>query len=142
MLLQFQRKGDWGSPRVLGSTRPLRSDNTVGSVCVSGLRPPPTRRLRPGGTEGTAASEVVGASSRSPWVIVARDIPVAVATVVMPPRPSDAASAAAQCRRSRSLIRGRSASNLLRMQRTVSVSGIPPVHHTRTLCSTCSCAAP
>ena len=79
--------------------------------------------------EGTASSGMTAAfgeggrrrapssgcrSSRRPAQMVVRDRPVASATKVTPPRSSVMASQAAQCRRIRSFIRGRSNSNLRR----------------------------
>ena len=44
-VLQVQRSG---SPRVVGSTSASRSDISVGSLAIAGLRPAPGRRARPG----------------------------------------------------------------------------------------------
>jgi hypothetical protein len=41
VLLQVQRSGDCGSPRVAGSTRASRAATKPGSVSVNGLRPAP-----------------------------------------------------------------------------------------------------
>ncbi len=103
-LLQVQRKGDIGSPRLSGSTSASRSLISVGSASVRGLRPPPSRRTRP------FASRSGDAKSFSPRPIVERATPVARETAAIPPRPNAFASLAVWSRRSRSFKTSQSAS--------------------------------
>src|SRR5436309_3286751 len=81
-LLQVQRSGDIGSPRVNGSTRASRSSNSVVSVSVLGLRPPPGRRTRPVAGWGAGDPAAAARSSRRPTPILLRLKPVACATRV------------------------------------------------------------
>src|SRR5438067_2289913 len=117
-LLQVQRKGDCGSPRVTGSTRCSRSARTLGSRSTVFLRPPPGRRMRPGGALGT-----VPLSSLIPPSMVLRDNPVARATAVIPPHPRASASDAATARRPRS-------------------SSVPATRASRSLISSCAFIPP
>src|SRR5680860_1429206 len=105
VLFEVQRNGDSGSPRVAGSTRASRSLTRRGFVCLMDLRPPPGRRTR---------SETSRPSSSSPtaFCTVERDIPVASATLAMPPRPIARASAAATIRHWRSLRWGNTMASL------------------------------
>jgi hypothetical protein len=48
VLLQIQRKGDSGSPRVSGSIKYSSESRSLGSLAVIFLRPAPERRIRPG----------------------------------------------------------------------------------------------
>src|SRR5580692_8962294 len=52
-LLAVHSSGAVGSPRVVGSTKSLRSASSVGSVTIRGLRPPPFRQ-RFGGRKPTS----------------------------------------------------------------------------------------
>src|SRR5680860_1279573 len=105
VLFEVQRNGDSGSPRVAGSTRASRSLTRRGLVCLMDLRPPPGRRTR---------SETSRPASSSPtaFCTVERDIPVASATLAMPPRPIARASAAATIRHWRSLRWGNTMASL------------------------------
>ena len=69
--------------------------DSVGSLSINGLPPPPTRRTRPSGS---------GPSSRSssPRLMVERATPVIVATIAKEPYPAAWTSAAANNRRPRS----------------------------------------
>src|SRR3990172_3336971 len=97
VLLHVHFNGDIGSPRVVGSTSPSNAFNTLGSLSLTVLRPPPIRLCRPSG--GASPSR----NSRIPFRIVRSEIPVAMATAAIPPRPNDSASTADQRRRPRSL---------------------------------------
>jgi hypothetical protein len=46
VLLQVQRNGDSGSPRVVGSISASNAVSKAGSLAVNGRRPPPARRTR------------------------------------------------------------------------------------------------
>jgi hypothetical protein len=84
-------------------------------VEVRGLRPAPGCRTRDGGSS-TSPSADGAPSSRMPRRTVSRAMPVAAATALIPPRPRDRASAAAQRRRARSLSTGWIARNFSRMR--------------------------
>ena len=71
MLLQVQRKGDSGSPRVKGATRRSNSTLNCGSVSVKRLRPPPGLRNRELTSESGSPSRA--ASSTNPLRIVFGD---------------------------------------------------------------------
>ena len=103
-----QRSGESGSPGAVGSTNASRSCSNVWSTAVARLRPPPGRRVRSGGS-GAGSS-----SSRSPRLIVAREIPVARSTAAMPPWPRARASVAAHTRLDRSVNTGANAACLAR----------------------------
>src|SRR6516162_3830840 len=107
MLLQVHRNGDWGSPRLVGSTSASRSGRNVGSLRIAGLRPAPGRRIR---GEGSSSPNSV-----KPRPIVLGAMPVALATAVMPPYPAANASAAATRRRPRSSRNGATMENRSRM---------------------------
>ncbi len=76
-LLQVQRNGDSGSPRVVGSTSASRSAQQRRVLRTAGLRPAPGRRTRPDGSSC--------ANSLRPRPIVLGAMPVAIATAAMPP---------------------------------------------------------
>ena len=99
MLLQVQRNGDMGSPRVAGSINRSKASSKPGSDWVSVRRPPPGDRTRAAATSRLFAES---SSSFSPAMIVGRDKPVARATSEIPPQPTSRASAAAHCLRLRS----------------------------------------
>ena len=80
-LLHVQRSGSVGSPRVTGSSSRSSASTKPASRAVSVLRPPPGRRCRAAPTGAAPAS-----SSLNPARTVTRDIPVASATRVTPPR--------------------------------------------------------
>src|SRR6516225_3061640 len=102
VLLQVQRSGDSGSPRVVSSIIASSLCTSCGSDWVIGLRPPPGRRIRPG--------QVTPASiSRIPLWIALRYKPQARLTRLTPPRPKALASLAAVRRRVRSSKCGQSA---------------------------------
>ena len=105
-LLQVHRRGDSGSPRVVGSTNRSRSARKAGSLSVVFFRPPPGRRIRslPSWASGVCRS------SSSPWRIARRDTPVHRETREMPRDPKTWASAAATKRRNRSSRCGSSSS--------------------------------
>lgn len=94
VLLQVQRNGERGSPRVAGSTNTSKAFCNCGSRSVNRFRPLPGRRIRRGPVS-TAADR----NSRTPERIVLRDKPVAAATALAPPQPNDSASVAAHRRR-------------------------------------------
>ena len=94
-LLATQSSGRIGSPRVAGSTSRRKSPSNVGSWVVSGRRPLPSRRIRPGAKLGPSRSF-------SPRPIVLRARPVARDTAATPPRAAARASVAAKSRRPRS----------------------------------------
>ena len=141
VLLQVHRKGDWGSPRVTGSTRDSRSRKSEASCCVTGFRPPPTRRTRPHGISRRSGGTPC-LSSRTPRSIVLCDSPVAETTAETPPQPISMASAAAQVRRILSFMRGRSRSNLRRRQSTTVVSSISEEERTTGDLSSYYCPTP
>ena len=95
-LLHVQRGGDIGLPRASGSTSAFRSSSNLGFVCVSDLRPPPSRRIRLGVGGGGASS------SFRPRPIVLAAMRVTRETAAIPPCPAARASAAAKSRRCRS----------------------------------------
>src|SRR5215471_13933007 len=104
VLLQVQRSGDSGSPRVVSSIIASSLCTSCGSDWVIGLRPPPGRRIRP--------SQVTPASiSWIPLWIALRDKPHARLTRLTPPRPIALASLAAVRRRVRSSKCGHRARN-------------------------------
>src|SRR6185312_1782799 len=78
-LLQVQRNGDSGSPRVVGSTSASRSGSSVGSLEIVLLRPAPGRRIR---SEGSSC-----ANSSRPRPIVLGAAQVAIASAAIPPYP-------------------------------------------------------
>jgi hypothetical protein len=98
VLLQVQRKGDSGSPRMTGSTSSSKAANRSGLWSIRALRPPPDFRIRPAGTDSCCPSNI---SRRPAWIVV-RERPVALATNDIPPNPSELASAAAHTLRPRS----------------------------------------
>ena len=77
-----------------------------------------------------------------PARIVLRDIPVARATVEIPPRESAMASLAAHCRRTRSFITGSRATNFRRIPSATKASCIYAICHIRLEWSSYSCARP
>ncbi len=95
-LLDVQRNGDSGSPRVTGSTKRSRSSITVGSERSSGGLPPPGRLTRPGSSTSSLSS------SARPRLTVDSETPVARTTAAIPPRPAERASTATHNRRPRS----------------------------------------
>ena len=117
-LLQVHRNGVCGSPREEGSTKASSADNNLGCVAVNRCRPPPQRRVRP---TGTASRRI---SSRNPLWIVLRDMPVALATSVGPPRPRALASAAAHKRRARSPSTRRTLRNFVRIVASMRLFGM------------------
>ncbi len=92
-LLDVHNNGRSGSPRVSLSTSRPRSESSVSSVSVRRWGPPPALRTRPAG------SCCGQSSSRNPLRIVFSASPLARTTAVIPPRPCERASAAAQIRR-------------------------------------------
>jgi hypothetical protein len=64
-------------------------------------------------------------SSRIPARMVFRDMPVASATALIPPRPNDKTTTAPQCRRQRSLSAESKARNFPRIHVVIAASGIP-----------------
>src|SRR3954454_52145 len=108
-----QHNGEHGSPRRGGSTSASSAASSAGSVAVSGLRPPPSRRTRPSGACPVS-------SSATPWEILDRDAPLAWATAAIPPWPSARASPASTNRCCRSSRCGNTAANLARNDSTTS----------------------
>ena len=79
------RNGDSGSPRDPGSTNPSRAAPKPGSVCVTGLRPPPGLRVQPSNGFPPASSSSTPTASNGH-----RAVPRPPrATVLIPPWPSD-----------------------------------------------------
>src|SRR5260370_32825607 len=78
-LLQVQRSGDSGSPRLSGSIRCSKSLTNVASCSAVRLRPPPGLRTAP--PEGTGGLS----SSTMPRAIARLDTPVARETMEIPP---------------------------------------------------------
>lgn len=97
VLLQVQRNGESGAPRLVGSTNRSKSAFSVGSRAVSRLRPPPGRRTR-----APRAARSGWTSSRQPAATTPRDRPVARDTWPIPPQPNTRASVPAHNRRWRS----------------------------------------
>jgi hypothetical protein len=95
VLLDDQRNGDIGSPRVAGSTSRSNSFTSPGSCSAFDFLPPPALRTRSGGTS-------LPSSSRTALCSVVRLNPVARANDAIPPWPRNRASAAATNRRCRS----------------------------------------
>ena len=93
VLLQIQRNGDSGSPRVWTSTISSNRSTSPGSATVRGLRPAPGRRMRP--ARGAKPASI----SRIPLEIALRDSPQARRTKLTPPWPNALASLAAIIRR-------------------------------------------
>src|SRR6202041_2418940 len=104
VLLQVQRSGDSGSPRVVSSIIASSLCTSCGSDWVIGLRPPPGRRIRPGQVNPASISPI-------PLWMALRDKPHARLTRLTPPRPKDLASLAAVRRRVRSSKCGQMARN-------------------------------
>ena len=109
----------FGCPRVTGPTNVVSAASKVGSVVVTGRRPPPGRRIR------LAAALAGRANSRTPAKMVGRDKPVARATRLTPPQPASRASTAAHWRRRRSSISHTRAQYLRRMRATALASRTP-----------------
>src|SRR5674476_72017 len=103
--LVVHTNSDIGSPRVWGSTNAFNRASSPGSDSDSFFRPPPGPRTR-------ACGSVPPASSRTPRATVSGCAPVASATVLIPPRPSSAASEPNMRRRCRSSRCGRSTAYL------------------------------
>src|SRR5674476_1163924 len=82
-----QHSEDSGSPRRVGSTSLSSATSSAGSVAVTVLRPPPSRRTRFSGA-------CPDSNSATPAEIRDRDTPLAWATAAMPPWPNDRASPA------------------------------------------------
>src|SRR5271157_589297 len=121
-----------GSPSVAGSSNWRRSSSSVASMTASDRRPPPGRRTTPDSAAG---------SSRSfrPRPIVLRAIPVARADALIPPRPAERDSTAANSRRPRSSRLRRTplyrspiddASTIRRVYAALDRAGIPNQHQT------------
>src|SRR5580658_3763659 len=123
ILVDVQRRGDSGSPRVTGSTSDSKAFTKCGLVSSSRGLPPPGRR-----TWTTSSARAPARSSSRPPRIVVRDIPVARSTAAIPPSPYASASAPAHRRFSRSSITGSRALNFVRISH--SVAAIPAVDHT------------
>src|SRR5712691_5085622 len=105
VLLQVQRSGDSGSPRVSSSMMASNVCRSCGSETVMGLRPAPGRRRRPAGN--TTPCRI----SLMPLAIALRDSPHARLTRLTPPWPTVIASLAAMRRRARSSNNGHTARN-------------------------------
>lgn len=84
---------DETAPDESASSNPTRSSSSVGSDTVNALRPPPSRRTRPGSSVSPRSS------SRIPRRTVSCESPVARTTAANPPRPHERASAPAHKRR-------------------------------------------
>src|ERR1035437_8224510 len=136
VLLQVQRKGDSGSPRVVGPTNASRAWRIWGSA--KGFRPPPLLRILP----PSSAFPAPLFNSRIPAWIVLRDRPVACATSDTPPCGNACASVAAQSRRCRSSSTLRNAWYFLRIPPTSSFCPMREAYHTYLVCATYLCAVP
>src|ERR1035437_5176930 len=136
VLLQVQRKGDSGSPRVVGLTNASRAWRIWGSA--KGFRPPPLLRILP----PSSAFPAPLFNSRIPAWIVLRDRPVACATSDTPPCGNACASVAAQSRRCRSSSTLRSAWYFLRIPPTSSFCPMRKAYHTYLMCTSYLCAEP
>src|ERR1019366_1394716 len=136
VLLHVQRKGDSGSPRVVGPTNAASAWKSWGSV--RGLRPPPLLRILP----PSSAFPAPLFNSRIPAWIVLRDRPVACATSDTPPCGNACASVAAQSRRCRSSSTLRSAWYFLRIPPTSSFCPMRKAYHIYLICSSYLCAVP
>src|ERR1019366_7328757 len=136
VLLHVQRKGDSGSPRVVGPTNAASAWKSWGSV--RGLRPPPVLRILP----PSSAFPAPLFNSRIPAWIVLRDRPVACATSDPPPCGNACASVAAQSRRCRSSSTLRSAWYFLRIPPTSSFCPMRKAYHTYLICTSYLCAEP
>ena len=117
-LLHVQRRGDIGSPRLVGSTRASSAAISVGCSSTRDFLPAPGFRCRPGSSTSRRFS------SWRPLRMVRSESPVALATATIPPRPNDSASVAAHRRRPRSSKSLPSKINLLRIHATTFSSGI------------------
>ena len=82
------RSNDIGLPRVSGWTSSSSASSRPGCLSINGLSPPPGARNRSDGS-------IPAATSASALITVLRLIPDAVATAVLPPRPSISAAAPA-----------------------------------------------
>ena len=109
-----------------GSSRCSNAVARPGSQSVSALRPPPGARTRAPPACGSGG--VAESSSLTPARTVPRDIPVASATRVIPPRPMARASAAAHRRRVRS---SNSGPNRLYFPCTACVTAFMTPEHSR-----------
>src|ERR1035437_3756397 len=136
VLLHVQRKGDSGSPRVVGPTNASRAWKSWGSA--KGFRPPPLLRILP----PSSAFPAPLFNSRIPAWIVLRDRPVACATSETPPCGNACASADAQSRRCRSSSTLRNAWYFLRIPPTSSFCPMRKAYHIYLICSSYLCAVP
>src|ERR1019366_7013197 len=136
VLLQVQRKGDSGSPRVVGPTNASRAWRIWGSA--KGFRPPPVLRILP----PSSAFPAPFFNSRIPVWIVLRDRPVACAARDTPPCGNACASVAAQSRRCRSSSTLRNAWYFLRIPPTSSFCPMRKAYHTYLVCASYLCAVP
>src|SRR5674476_1318715 len=102
---QARVRGPGGGRKKLSESDPGLRASSPGSDSDSFFRPPPGPRTR-------ACGSVPPASSRTPRATVSGCAPVASATVLIPPRPSSAASEPNRRRRCRSSRCGRSTAYL------------------------------
>ena len=111
VLLSVHRKGDWGSPRVVGSTKLSKAYNNCGTDCVCLLHH--ALIIRNPGSSGTCEFSSRAASSSNPLRMVLGDMPITPPTARKPPQLylRDSA-AAAHCLRMRSSINMPSDRNL------------------------------
>src|SRR5664280_1561486 len=103
--LVVHRKGDTGSPRVVGSTSESSACSRPDCCSSARLRPPPGSRERPGGGISGLSN------SARPRRTVSAATPKATATRSAPPEPNSRASVPSHNRRCRSVKCGRSASH-------------------------------
>src|ERR1039458_1512815 len=136
VLLQVQRKGDSGSPRVVGPTNASSAWKSWGSV--RGLGPPPLLRILP----PSSAFPAPLFNSRIPAWILLRDRPVACSSRDTPPCGNACASVAPQSRRCRSSSTLRSAWYFLRIPPTSSFCPMRKAYHTYLICTSYLCAEP
>src|ERR1035437_8346168 len=136
VLLHVQRKGDSGSPRVVGPTNAYRAWKSWGSA--KGFRPPPLLRILP----PSSAFPAPLFNSRIPAWIVLRDRPLACAPSDTPPCGNACASAAVQSRRCRSSSTLRNAWYFLRIPPTSSFCPMRKAYHIYLICSSYLCAVP
>ena len=115
-----QRSGPDGSPRVAGSTSRSSAFVRPGSRSSARFLPAPGDRCR-------SDAPTPASSSRRPFAMVTRDIPVASATRAVPPRPNARASVAAHSLRARSSSTGRRSRYFPSIVR-VAASSMTPTH--------------
>src|SRR3989442_15772294 len=123
VLLQVQRSGDSGSPRVSSSMMASNVFRSCGSETVIGVRPVAGRRIRQAGN--TTPCRI----SLMPLAIALRDSPHARLTRLTPPWPNVIASLAAMRRRARSSNNGHTTRNFAVSLARLSTPGQHSTNH-------------